>query len=121
MANLNFQQPPRSIASASLSSRSTGGFGGSSLSGHVTPTSGMFPPNNANYGSSQQPPQLSPNRNVLSGSSGGGGGSIGGSVGGPSQISNSGRTSIFGQRTFADRRPMQGLGSMVKLFVDTHY
>lgn len=42
MANLNFQQPPRSIASASLSGRSTG-FGGTSLSGHVTPTSGMFP------------------------------------------------------------------------------
>lgn len=44
MANLNFQQPPRSIANASLASRSAGGFGGSSLSGHVTPTSGMFPP-----------------------------------------------------------------------------
>lgn len=43
MANLNFQQPPRSIANASLTGRTTGGFGGSSLSGHVTPTSGMFP------------------------------------------------------------------------------
>lgn len=43
MANLNFQQPPRSIANASLTGRTTGGFGGSSLSGHVTPTSSMFP------------------------------------------------------------------------------
>ncbi|XP_058117995.1 regulator of gene activity [Anopheles ziemanni] len=60
MANLNFQQPPRSIpSSVSLSGRGGGGgggsssvvggsaggaFGGSALSGgHVTPTSGMFP------------------------------------------------------------------------------
>lgn len=42
MANLNFQQPPRSIANAALAGRTTGGFGGSSLAGHVTPTSGMF-------------------------------------------------------------------------------
>jgi len=42
MANLNFQQPPRSIANAALTGRTTGGFGGSSMSGHVTPTSGMF-------------------------------------------------------------------------------
>lgn len=98
MANLNFQQPPRSIASVPLSNRSTGGFGGNSLSGHVTPTTGMFPPNSSNY--APQQPQLSPNRNMqLSG--------------GPSQISNSGRSNIFGQRTFADRRPIQGLGPMV--------
>ncbi|XP_053679656.1 regulator of gene activity [Anopheles nili] len=62
MANLNFQQPPRSIpSSVSLSGRGGGGgggggnssvvgtggaFGSSALSGaggHVTPTSGMFP------------------------------------------------------------------------------
>lgn len=104
MANLNFQQPPRSIASASLSSRSSGGFGGSSLSGHVTPTSGMFPQSNTNYAPSQQP-QLSPSRSVQ----------LSGNSGGPPQISNSGRTSIFGHRAFADRRPMQGLGSMVRI------
>lgn len=107
MANLNFQQPPRSIASASLSNRSSGGFGGSSLSGHVTPTSGMFPQSNTNYAPSQQP-QLSPSRSVqLSGNNSGGP---------PPQISNSGRTSIFGQRAFADRRPMQGLGPMVIIY-----
>lgn len=106
MANLNFQQPPRSIANASLTNRATsGGFGGSSLSGHVTPTSGMFPQSNSTYASSQ-PPQLSPSRSVqLSGANNGG----------PSQLSNSGRTSIFGQRAFADRRSMQGLGPMVKI------
>ncbi|XP_058060001.1 regulator of gene activity [Anopheles bellator] len=54
MANLNFQQPPRSIPSASLSGRGgggsnsvvgTGAFVSATLSagGHVTPTSGMFP------------------------------------------------------------------------------
>lgn len=43
MANLNFQQPPRSIGSGSLSGRSNSGFGGTLSSGHVTPTSQMFP------------------------------------------------------------------------------
>lgn len=70
MANLNFQQPPR-ISSATLSGRSSG-F--NAISGHVTPTSGMFPSNNSNYvtsgqqqqpqQSNNQPPQLSPNRNL---------------------------------------------------------
>lgn len=127
MANLNFQQPPRSIASASLNNRSTaGGFGSSSLSGHVTPTSGMFPQSSANYAPSQQS-QLSPNRSVqLSGSVGvgagssvggiGGGIGTGGGAGGASQISSSGRTSIFGQRAFTERRTMQGLGSMVHYY-----
>ncbi|XP_037948928.1 regulator of gene activity isoform X2 [Teleopsis dalmanni] len=96
MANLNFQQPPRSIANASLTGRTTGGFGGSSLSGHVTPTSGMFPTGGANYGQAQQP-QLSPNRN----------GQL--SVGGPA-LSSGGRANIFGQRAYVERRAMQGLG-----------
>ncbi|KAG4077636.1 hypothetical protein HA402_008896 [Bradysia odoriphaga] len=100
MANLNFQQPPRSIATTSLSNRNSGSFGGSSLSGHVTPTSGMFPQNNASYAPSQQP-QLSPNRSIQ----------LSGNVGAPPQISSTGRNSIFGQRTFQqDRRPMQGIG-----------
>lgn len=124
MANLNFQQPPRSIASGSLSNRSTGGFNTNSLSGHVTPTSGMFSSNNTNYGPTQS--QLSPNRNVQLSSSSvssvGGNSGVGGSIntGGSgsaslSQISNSGRTNIFGQRAFTDRRTMQqsGLGTMV--------
>jgi CCR4-NOT transcription complex subunit 2 len=113
MANLNFQQPPRSIQSSALSGRSTG-FGNSSLSGHVTPTSGMFPPGsgatgNASYGQQQQQQQLSPNRNVHLGgvAVGSGGGSVvvgvpgGGVVSAnnnvgvvPAQISN--RTSMFG-------------------------
>ncbi|XP_059621625.1 regulator of gene activity [Phlebotomus argentipes] len=105
MANLNFQQPPRSIASASLTGRSTGSFGANSLSGHVTPTSGMFPPGSgaSSYGQSQ-PPQLSPNRSAQQQLSSA-------SVGGvPPQMSNSSRSSLFGQRSFADRRAMAGLG-----------
>lgn len=95
MANLNFQQPPRSIANSSLPGRTTGGFGGSSLSGHVTPTSGMFQTGGANYGQTQQP-QLSPNRNAQL------------SVGGPA-LSNSNRPNIFGgQRPYVERRAMQG-------------
>ncbi|XP_049304490.1 regulator of gene activity isoform X5 [Bactrocera dorsalis] len=105
MANLNFQQPPRSLANTSMAGRTTGGFGGSSLSGHVTPTSGMFPTDKkivydislggANYGQTQQP-QLSPNRNAQL------------SVGGPA-LSRGGRANIFGQQTF-ERRAMQALG-----------
>lgn len=104
MANLNFQQPPRSIATTSLSNRNSGSFGGSSLSGHVTPTSGMFPQSNASYAPSQQP-QLSPNRSIQ----------LSGNGGAPPQISSTSRNSIFGQRTFQqDRRPMPGIGgSMV--------
>ncbi|GAB0088112.1 Regulator of gene activity [Sergentomyia squamirostris] len=116
MANLNFQQPPRSIASASLAGRSTGSFGANSLSGHVTPTSGMFPPGSgaSSYGQSQQqPPQLSPNRSAQQQLSSA-------SVGGvPPQMSNSSRT-LFGQRAFADRRmaglggPMSNMGSFMQ-------
>ncbi|XP_017114674.1 regulator of gene activity isoform X1 [Drosophila elegans] len=113
MANLNFQQPPRSIANAALAGRTTGGFGGSSLAGHVTPTSGMFQtdfansyPGAANYGQApqqqqqqQQPPQLSPNRNAQL------------SVGGPALSSGNRNANLFGQRQFVERRAMQGLGS----------
>ncbi|XP_026846959.1 regulator of gene activity isoform X3 [Drosophila persimilis] len=104
MANLNFQQPPRSIANAALAGRTTGGFGGSSLTGHVTPTSGMFQTGAANYGQTQQQqpqqqPQLSPNRNAQL------------SVGGPALSSGSRNANLFGQRQFVERRAMQGLGS----------
>ncbi|XP_020812746.1 regulator of gene activity isoform X2 [Drosophila serrata] len=114
MANLNFQQPPRSIANAALAGRTTGGFGGSSLAGHVTPTSGMFQtdfvnsyPGAANYGQApqqqqqqqQQQPQLSPNRNAQL------------SVGGPAISSGNRNANLFGQRQFVERRAMQGLGS----------
>lgn len=147
MANLNFQQPPRSIASASLSGRSTG-FGGTSLSGHVTPTSGMFPQGwsgilqkqnnfhkkngksnktpflsdnifigNSSFGQAPQPPQLSPNRNVqMSGSVGVGNigvGNIGGGQSGGNNVGPPQRANIFGQRAFADRRPMSGIGGPI--------
>ncbi|XP_034664355.1 regulator of gene activity isoform X3 [Drosophila subobscura] len=104
MANLNFQQPPRSIANAALAGRTTGGFGGSSLTGHVTPTSGMFQTGAASYGQAQQQqpqqqPQLSPNRNAQL------------SVGGPALSSGSRNANLFGPRQFVERRAMQGLGS----------
>ncbi|BFF91588.1 regulator of gene activity [Drosophila madeirensis] len=104
MANLNFQQPPRSIANAALAGRTTGGFGGSSLTGHVTPTSGMFQTGAASYGQTQQQqpqqqPQLSPNRNAQL------------SVGGPALSSGSRNANLFGPRQFVERRAMQGLGS----------
>uniref|UniRef100_A0A224XAG7 Putative ccr4-not transcription complex subunit 2 n=1 Tax=Panstrongylus lignarius TaxID=156445 RepID=A0A224XAG7_9HEMI len=105
MANLNFQQPPRSIASQGLN---RSGFGTSSLSGHVTPTSGIFAPGG--------------------GGGGGGGGSGGGGTGGstssftPQQLSPSrGLSAITNrglfpstQRTFPERRPVPGLGSVIQ-------
>jgi hypothetical protein len=90
MANLNFQQPPRSIGSQNLRG---GGFGTGSLSGHVTPTSGMFP-GSAGLTSSFTPQQLSPNRNL--------------------QMGN--RLFGSGQRAFPDRRSIPGLG--VRLEID---
>ncbi|XP_046670509.1 regulator of gene activity [Homalodisca vitripennis] len=84
MANLNFQQPPRSIANQGLSRT---GFGSSSLSGHVTPTSGMFPGS-----SSFTPQQLSPNRNL------------------PPMANRS----LFGQRAFPERRPVPSLSSVMQ-------
>jgi len=95
MANLNFQQPPRSIASQNLRG---GGFSTSSLSGHVTPTSGMFP-GSAGLTSSFTPQQLSPNRNL--------------------QMGN--RLFGSGQRGFPDRRSIPGLGVRLEivLFVNS--
>nr|CAD7258929.1 unnamed protein product [Timema shepardi] len=85
MANLNFQQPPRNNPTQSVS---RGGFGGSSLSGHVTPTSGMFPGSTGL--TSFTPQQLSPNRN----------------------LPPMGSRGLFGQRAFPDRRSLTtGLGS----------
>lgn len=120
MANLNFQQPPRSIANSSINNRGGGGVGNSfgsggasSLSGHVTPTSGMFPQSSASFAPQSQ---LSPNRSVSVQLSGGiGGPTIGsGSGAGSSQTA---RVNLFGQRGFADRRQMQGLGPMVIIFI----
>ncbi|XP_066999036.1 regulator of gene activity [Anabrus simplex] len=85
MANLNFQQPPRSIANQSLN---RGAFSSSSLSGHVTPTSGMFP-GTTSLTSSFTPQPLSPNRN----------------------LPPMGNRGLFGQRAFPERRTIPGLGS----------
>lgn len=123
MANLNFQQPPRSIANSSINNRggSFVGSGTSSLSGHVTPTSGMFPQSNASFATQSQ---LSPNRSgsvQLSGgfgqtlgnnSSGGAGSAVGGNT------NQSARTNLFGQRLIADRRQMPSLGPAVSSLLE---
>ncbi|XP_055384296.1 regulator of gene activity [Condylostylus longicornis] len=98
MANFNFQQPPRSMANATLAGRNSGTFGGNSLSGHVTPTSDMFPIGGGNYGQ-PQPPQLSPNRNMQLSVSGGG----------PSLTAAGGRSNIFGSQRPFNQRTMTGL------------
>lgn len=86
MANLNFQQPPRSVANQGLT---RGGFSTSSLSGHVTPTSSLFPSATA-LNNSFNNQSLSPIRN----------------------LSNMGSNRSFaGQRPFPEKRPLQGLGN----------
>lgn len=81
MANLNFQQPPRSIPSQNLS-RSA--FNSTSISGHVTPTSNMFPGSTNSF----TPQQISPSRNPAS----------------------MGSRSLFNQqRSFSERRPVQSI------------
>lgn len=75
MANLNFQQAPRSLASGGVAGRVGSGLVGG-VSGHVTPTFGGA---------------LSPGRGstVMPG-------------GAPTSMAS--RSTLFGQRTFADRR-----------------
>lgn len=85
MANLNFQQPPRSVANQGLT---RGAFSTSSLSGHVTPTSSLFPVATGLNSSFNQ--SLSPIRNI-------------------SNMANN--RSFTGQRPFQDKRPLQGLGT----------
>jgi CCR4-NOT transcription complex subunit 2 len=108
MANLNFEQPPRSIANASLTSRAAGGGGGlntSTLTGHVTPTSGMFSGSSANTSSTANSTIVA--TNVYPGVSGSGGQS---SHQQQQQLSPMGSRGLFGQRAFTDRRTMPALG-----------
>lgn len=113
MANLNFEQPPRSIANASLTSRATGGGGGlntSTLAGHVTPTSGMFSGSSASTSSTANSAIVA--SNVYPGASGSGGGQNS-----HQQLSPMGSRGLFGQRAFTDRRTMPALG-LVLFFVN---
>lgn len=114
MANLNFQQPPRSIANSSLSNRGSSigaAFGGAVNSGHVTPTSGMFQQNNAGFG---PPSQLSPNRSAVQL-----GGVFNQTLGGNNagNTNQQARANLFGPRTMNDRRQMQNLGQMVCVLI----
>lgn len=60
----------------------------------------------SSYGQSQAPPQLSPNRNTQLA----GGNTIGTGAPVPQQLGAGGRVNMFSQRSFADRRPMPGIG-----------
>lgn len=89
MANLNFQQPPRSVANQGLS---RGSYSTSSLSGHVTPTSSLFP--GASGLNSSYTQSLSPIRNL-------------------SNMANN--RSFQGQRPFAEKRPLLGNSTLPPL------
>lgn len=109
MANLNFEQPPRSIANASLTSRAAGGGGGLNtvtLAGHVTPTSGMFSGSSASTSSTANSAIVA--TNIYPGASGSGGGQN--SHQQQPQLSPMGSRGLFGQRAFTDRRTMPALG-----------
>lgn len=109
MANLNFEQPPRSIANASLTTRAAGGGAGlntSTLTGHVTPTSGMFSGSSASTSSTANSAIVA--TNVYPGASGSGGGQN--SHQQQQQLSPMGSRGLFGQRAFTDRRTMPALG-----------
>lgn len=109
MANLNFEQPPRSIANASLTSRAGGGGGlnSSTLTGHVTPTSGMFSGSSASTSSSANSAVVA--TNVYPGASGTGGGQNSHQPQ-QQQLSPMGSRGLFAQRAFTDRRTMPALG-----------
>lgn len=107
MANLNFEQPPRSIANASLTSRAAGGGGGlnsAALAGHVTPTSGMFSGSSASTSSTNSAIVAT---NVYPGAAGSGAGQ---NQQQQQQLSPMGSRGLFGQRAFTDRRTMPALG-----------
>jgi CCR4-NOT transcription complex subunit 2 len=123
MANLNFEQPPRSIANASVATR--GGSSGSSLNsstlaGHVTPTSGMFSGSSSSTSGAGNSAVVGPN---LSYHPGGTATGVGGTQ--PTsnhqsqqqqqqqqqQLSPMNSRGLFGQRAFTgDRRNMPTLG-----------
>lgn len=115
MANLNFEQPPRSIANASLTSRAAGGGGGlntAAHAGHVTPTSGMFSGSSASTSSTANSAIVA--SNVYPGASSSGGGQN--SHQQQQQLSPMGSRGLFGQRAFTDRRTMPALGLVFLFF-----
>ena len=117
MANLNFEQPPRSIANASLATRgaNTGGnLNSSALAGHVTPTSGMFSGSSSSTSSATNSAVIGPN---LSYHPGGAASSTQSASNHQTQqqqqqqLSPMNSRGLFGQRAFTgDRRNMPTLG-----------
>lgn len=109
MANLNFEQPPRSIANTSLTSRAGGGGGlnSSTLAGHVTPTSGMFSGSSASTSSTANSVVVVTN---VYPSATGSGGTQTSHQSQQQQLSPMSSRGLFGQRAFTDRRTMPALG-----------
>ncbi|XP_046743302.1 CCR4-NOT transcription complex subunit 2-like [Diprion similis] len=109
MANLNFEQPPRSIANASLTSRGGGGGGlsSSTLPGHVTPTSGMFSGSSASTSSTANSTAVG--ANVYPGGTGGAQPAAHPTQ--QQQLSPMGSRGLFGQRVFPDRRAIPAIGN----------
>lgn len=115
MANLNFEQPPRSIANTSLTSRAASGGGGLNTvahAGHVTPTSGMFSGSSASTSNTANSAIVA--TNVYPGASSSGGGQNSHQQ---QQLSPMGSRGLFGQRAFTDRRTMPALGLVFFFFL----
>ena len=114
MANLNFEQPPRSIANASLVTRGGGGssLSSSTLVGHVTPTSGMFSGSSSSTPGATNSSVVGPNLSYHPGGPiGGGQPTSNHQVQQQQQLSPMNSRNLFGQRSFtADRRNMPTLG-----------
>ena len=117
MANLNFEQPPRSIANASLNTRggSGGGLSSTTLTGHVTPTSGMFSGSSTSTSTTANTSVIGPN--VYPGGTSSGGVQPAGHQPQQQQLSPMGSRGLFGQRAFTDRRTMPALGSVLTLIL----
>lgn len=120
MANsLNFEQPPRSIANASLAQRVAAIGGGnnslsnSTLSGHVTPTSSMFSGSSSSTPGAANSTVIGPNLSYHpSGTATGGGSSQPNSNHqAQQQLSPMNSRTLFGPRAFTgDRRNIPTLG-----------
>lgn len=120
MANLNFEQPPRSIANASLASRagsSGSGLSSTTLAGHVTPTSGMFSGSSSSTPGAANSAIIRPNLSYHPGGATSGVGSTQPTSNHQTQqqqqqqLSPMNSRNLFGQRAFTgDRRNMPTLG-----------
>ncbi|KAL7301158.1 CCR4-NOT transcription complex subunit 2 isoform X2 [Trichogramma pretiosum] len=122
MANLNFEQPPRSLTNTSLAQRgvsSGNSLNSSTLAGHVTPTSGMFSGSSTSAPGATNSSVIGPNLSYHPGGTTSGIGSVQTSSNHQAQqqqhqqqLSPMNSRGLFGQRAFTgDRRNMPTLGN----------